>query len=478
MTIRLGTEGWRGVIGDDFTLRAVRSFARGVARWLWERGRANAGVVVGFDTRFLSDRAARETAAVLTRWGIPVLLTNHPVPTPVLSFSVRSKGAAAGLMVTASHNPPEYNGIKVKGAHGGPLFGPDLAALETALASRRPAPPHAAGRSEIFDPDPAYLARLRELVDLGRLTPANLSVVVDPMHGAGRNYLRRLLGPAGVKVRQIRAYPDPRFGGHGPEPIEANLGALGRAVRAARADVGLATDGDGDRLGVVDDRGRFVSPQVIYALLLDYLAGQRQLRGGVVKTVSTTRMIDRLADRYGLALYQTPVGFKHISRLFVDGQAVIGGEESGGVGVSPHLPERDGIYAGLVLLDAMATTGQSLCGLLANLERAVGPHCYRRQDVHLSAGQARQAGRTLAGLAAAPETLPPAIAGRQVTGVETLDGLKLDLGSDGWLLFRSSGTEPLVRIYAEAPSSRDVSDLLQAGEALLASPGASQAKGT
>ncbi|MGE5508346.1 MAG: hypothetical protein ACM3RP_07705 [Chitinophagales bacterium] len=478
MTIQLGTEGWRGVIGNDFTLRGARSFARGVARWLRDRGRSEAGVVVGYDTRFLSDRAAQELASVLTRWGIPVFLSGHPIPTPVLSFTVRRRGAAAGLMVTASHNPPEYNGIKVKGAHGGPLFGPDLAALETALASRAPAPRVPAARLEIFDPDPPYLARLKELVDPGRLTEAHLSVVVDPMHGAARHYLRRLLVPVGVKIRQIRTYPDPRFGGRGPEPVEANLGPLKRAVRAARADLGLATDGDGDRLGVVDDRGCFVSPQAVYALLLDYLAGQRQLRGGVVKTVSTTRMIDRLADRYGLQLYQTPVGFKHISRLFVDGQAVIGGEESGGVGVSPHLPERDGVYAGLVLLDALASTGQSLSGLLAGLEQAVGPHCYQRHDVHLTAGQARQAGRTLASLAAAPETLPPAIAGRRITRVETLDGLKLNFDQGGWLLFRSSGTEPVVRIYAEAPSARDVSDLLRAGEELLASPGAHRAKVT
>jgi phosphomannomutase len=478
VALKLGTEGWRARIGGDFTLAHARTFARGLARWLHGRDQAAGGVVVGYDTRFLSDRAAEEVAAVLARAGIPARLCTHPVPTPVVSFAVRALGASAGLMITASHNPPEYNGIKVKGAHGGPLFGPELATLEEALAHRSPPLPVTARRPTPYDPDPAYLAHLRGLIDFSRFAGTGLRVVVDPLHGAARHYLRRLLIPAGIAVREIRATPDPRFGGVNPEPIAANLAALSRAVRSFRADLGLATDGDGDRLGVVDRTGRFQSPQVIYALLLDYLARERNLRGGVVKTVSTTGMIDRLADQYGLPLYQTPVGFKHISRLFVDGTAVIGGEESGGVGVSPHLPERDGIFAGLLLLEALATRGKTLPQLLADLEQVTGPHAYARRDVHLPAGQARTVFRELARLAAAPSEAPPAVAGHSVSGVETLDGVKLRLDDGGWLLLRSSGTEPVLRIYAESASPPEVQRLLEAGEALLVRTGAPRAAGT
>lgn len=488
MPIRLGTEGWRGVIGDDFTLPNARRFARGVAVWLKERGEAAAGVVVGYDTRFLSDRVAAEVAAVLGRVGIPVRLCSHPVPTPVVSFAVRELQASAGLMVTASHNPPQYDGIKVKGAHGGPLFGPELATLEQALVRRaRPTGVRPAGvrpakarppRPEPYDPDPAYFAHLSHLVALPRIAASGLRVVVDPMHGAARHYLRRLLAQAGLPVRQIRASADPLFGGVNPEPIAANLAALRRAVRSFKGDVGLATDGDGDRLGVVNAAGRFVSPQAVYALLLDYLARERGLQGGVVKTVSTTGMIDRLAERYGLPLYQTPVGFKHISRLFVDGTAIIGGEESGGVGMSPHLPERDGVFAGLLLLEALAVRGKPLSELFVDLEAVTGPHCYQRRDVRLPADQARLAARSLARLIALPEAAPRAVAGRPVRGVETLDGLKLRLDDGSWLLFRSSGTEPVIRIYAEAPSATEVVRLLSAGEDLLGRGGAPGAAGT
>ncbi|MGE5553625.1 MAG: phosphoglucomutase/phosphomannomutase family protein [Betaproteobacteria bacterium] len=478
MAIRLGTEGWRGVIGEDFTLANVQTFARGVARWLWERDQASAGVVVGYDTRFLSDRAAAEVARVVVRAGIPVRLCTHPVPTPVLSFAVRNLGASAGVMVTASHNPPEYNGIKVKGPHGGPLFGPELSTFEAALACRRPLPRSFRLRPEPYDPDPAYFTHLGALVSLPLIAQADFGIVADPMHGAARNYLKRLLRPLGLVVHQIRSSADPRFGGTNPEPIEANLIPLRRAVRAFRAGIGLANDGDGDRLGVIDAAGRFISPQTVYALLLDYLARERHLRGGVVKTVSTTGMIDRLADHYGLTLYQTPVGFKHIARLFADGKAVIGGEESGGVGVSPHLPERDGLFAALLLLEALVARGKPLSALLADLEQVTGPHHYRRRDIHLPRDQARLATRTLAQLAAMPEALPATLAGRAVRRAETLDGLKLHLEDGGWLLFRPSGTEPVIRIYAEAPTVPEVTKLLQAGEELLAQPGAPRARGT
>lgn len=471
MTIKLGTEGWRGVIGADFTLSNARTFARGVARWLWERGQADGGVVVGYDTRFLSDRVAAEVAGVLTRHRVPVRLCAHAVPTPVLSLAVRAEGASAGLMVTASHNPPEYNGIKVKGPHGGPLFGPELATLEAALKSTRPLPTTRRLRPEPYEPDPAYVAHVGEIVSLPLIAQSGLAVVADPMHGAARHYLKRLLAPWGVRVRQIRSSLHPLFGGTNPEPIAPNLAPLRRAVRRSRADIGLATDGDGDRLGVVDSNGRFISPQVIYALLLDYFARDRNLRGGVAKTVSTTGMIDRLADHYGLPLYQTPVGFKHISHLFMDGKAVIGGEESGGVGVSPRLPERDGILSGLVLLELLAVRAKPLSDLLGDLEQVTGPHHYRRRDLRLDAAEAKNACRALAHLAN-PASPPRSLAGRAVRRVETIDGVKLHLEDGGWLLFRSSGTEPVIRIYAEAPSSQEVATLLQAGRSLLSARGA------
>jgi phosphomannomutase len=368
-------------------------------------------------------------------------------------------------MVTASHNPPQYNGIKLKGPHGGPVFGETLTAIESRLGSAEPLYRGAVAPVHLIDPDVKYLSHVAGLVDLAAIRDARLNIVVDCMHGAGRMYLRRILQKADIRIRQLHGKPDPTFGGVNPEPLEANLATLKRAVAAFGADVGLATDGDGDRLGAFDHRGRFVNPHEVFALILSYLVEKKGLRGGVAKTFSTTRMIDRLAQAYDLPVYETPVGFKHISELFLAEDILVGGEESGGLGVKGHLPERDCIVTALLLLEAMARQGKSLATLIAELFAKVGPHHYRRLDIHLSAGPRPDSPGPV------PRTPPPGfrLAGHQVTGVSTLDGTKYQLGEAGWILFRSSGTEPVVRVYVEATTEEDVDTILGDGARLVRS---------
>lgn len=463
MSIRFGTDGWRAIISDEFTFRNVRVVAGAIADYFAESGAQDKGVVVGFDTRFLSGNYAREIADVLASHGIPVYLSSTAAPTPAKSLATRELGTAGGVMVTASHNPPEYNGIKIKGPYGGSATPDVVAEIERLLAARLQssasdgalAPcPNLSSQITEFDPKPRYFESLRSLVDVDTITRSGIHVVVDSMHGAGSGYLSQFFGEHSDVVTEIRDSVNPSFGGVNPEPIMANLAALRDAVLETSAMAGFATDGDADRVGAIDDTGSYVDSHRVFALLLRHLVTNRGLQGKVVKTFSTTKMIDILAGKYRLSLEETPIGFKYVCNLMLRDDVLMGGEESGGFGIKGHIPERDGILCTLLLMEILALSGQSLSSLVRGLMHEVGEHHYGRVDHHISRDKVTS---TMRRLTAVP---PTNLAGQAVVRVETLDGLKFSMADGSWLLFRPSGTEPLLRVYAEAPSPTQVEDLL------------------
>ncbi len=484
MPIHFGTDGWRAVISDTFTFHNLRLVTQAIADAIgsgdWhvaspsERSVDPRKVVVGFDTRFLSDRYAAEVARVLAANGYTVYISQADAPTPAISYAVRHLGAVAGVVITASHNAPRYNGVKLKAAYGGSALpeqsrrveiylndneergrGPNMMEWEQA---RR------AGLIERFNPIPAYYDHLRTLINFDRIAERPPRVVVDSMHGSGREVIRGILKGTGCEVHEIRGEMNPGFGGTHPEPIARNLGALAGAIGTGLGELGLATDGDADRIGAMDGRGRFVNPHRIMALALRYLVEERDWRGPVVRTVSTTRMIDRLAERYGLPVYETPVGFNHIADYMLKEDVLIGGEESGGISFKGHIPEGDGILIGLLLVEMVAAAGTSLADLVSDLLKEAGPAYYERRDMRLShpVAKAKMAQRLL-------DDAPQHIGGQAVSEILTTDGIKYVLADDSWLLIRPSGTEPVLRVYAEGRSPEMVDALLEFGGKIAAS---------
>ncbi|MBI2957009.1 MAG: phosphoglucomutase/phosphomannomutase family protein [Acidobacteria bacterium] len=461
--MHFGTDGWRGVLARDFVRENVELVARALARYLVEFEDLRKGVVIGYDTRFAADRFARQVSEVLTSVGVDVRLAAGPTPTPALSFAVRHYGAAAGIMLTASHNPPEWLGIKLKASYGGSAPVRAVEQVERFLGEPRRLPrvlPNSR-RIEVVDFTPAYRARLAELVDLERIRGAGLRLAVDAMHGAGAGVLRELLAERGIPCVEVRGQVDPLFGGMQPEPIEAHLEPLRQAVLCEGCDAGLVTDGDADRVAALDAAGSFVDPHKIFALVFRHLAERRGLAGGVAKTFSVSKMIDRMAERYRVPFFETPIGFKHIAELMLEQDLLLGGEESGGIGIRPHLPERDGLLVSLLLGEIMATEGKPLADCVADLQQEFGPLYYRRVDLWLDAGQKQRALRVFAddGLRKLGDWT--------VVGREDLDGSKLYLLNAGWVLVRASGTEPVLRIYAEAPDAAVVERVVATVEGLV-----------
>lgn len=465
--IKFGTDGWRGLIARDFTFDNVAVCAAAYARYLKESGLAGKGVVVGYDTRFLSDEFARETAAVLTAAGIRVILSTCAVPTPTVSFSTLHRNAGGAVVITASHNPAQWNGFKVKSPTGSSASPEVVAAIEKHVGDLfqsgvRPARldlEQAAdkGLFEYADLTPPYLEQLGKLVDLNKLRRSKTKIVVDSMHGAGAGFFRRLLGDD-YPLIEIKGEPNPAFPGmHQPEPIAPNLRELETRVVAEKADVGLATDGDADRLGATDENGNFLTQLQVISLLAMYLLDTRGEKGAIVKTITTSRMLDKLGKLYGVPVFETPVGFKFVAPLMQRENAIIGGEESGGYGFRNHVLERDAVLAGLYFLDFIALTGKKPSELLAELYDKVGPHHYHRIDVTFDEAE-RQ--RVLERLKAAA---PDAIDGDRVKK-DMLDGFRFTFDDGSWLLVRASGTEPLLRIYAETDSVERVNRLLEAGK--------------
>ncbi|MFQ5398371.1 MAG: phosphoglucomutase/phosphomannomutase family protein [Anaerolineae bacterium] len=469
MTVRFGTDGWRAVISENFTFANLRLVAQAIADFIREENGEDPSVVIGFDTRFLSDRYAADVARVMAANNIRTWLARADTPTPAVSYAIVHKQATGGVMITASHNAPRYNGVKLKASYGGSANrahnmrvemllernlesgrGPNLMDLETAIRTERVCK---------FDPSWAYYEHLSTLVDLDIISNGELRVVADGMYGSGRGVFGEVLARGRTRLHNIRHEMNPGFGGIHPEPIARYLGLLTSTIQAGHWDVGLATDGDADRIGAVDAQGNFVDPHRIFALVLRYLMEKRGWKGDVVRTVSTTRMVDRLAEKYGLALVETPVGFNHIADLMIDNDVLMGGEESGGISVRGHIPEGDGVLMGLLLLEVMADAGAPLHELVSDLLREVGPAQYARTDLQLKRPVAK-AGMVQMLMDCAPSR----IAGVGIETVQTLDGVKYYLEDGSWLLIRPSGTEPVLRVYAEAPTDERVQALLDFGE--------------
>jgi len=461
--IHFGTDGWRGVIARDFNRENVELVARALARYLVEFEDTRKGVFVAYDTRFAADRFARQVAEILTSVGVDVRLASGPTPTPALSYAVHHHGAAAGVMLTASHNPPEWLGIKLKAGYGGSASPRAVQEIERILSqpSLLPRVLPQPRRIEVVDFKPPYLARLAELVDLNRIAEAGLRLAVDPMHGSGCGCLHALLAERGITCFEVRGTPDPLFGGVQPEPVEAALGPLRQAVLEGDCDAGFATDGDADRVAALDAGGTFVDPHKIFALVFRHLVERKNLRGGVAKTVSVSKMIDRMAERYGVDCHETPIGFKHIAELMLEQDLLLGGEESGGIGIRPHLPERDGLLVSLLLAEIIATEGKPLADCVAGLQREFGPLHFRRIDLHLEPAQKQRA------LARLADDSLRKLAERVVIGRETTDGIKFHLLNAGWVMARASGTEPVLRIYAEAPDPALLDRIVAAIETLV-----------
>ncbi|MDI3341078.1 MAG: phosphoglucomutase/phosphomannomutase family protein [Sphaerobacter sp.] len=463
MTIHFGTDGWRAVIADQFTFDAVRAVARAYAAALFEVApERRPRVVVGYDRRFASDLFARAAAETLAVAGVSVALARSALPTQVVSWAVASTGADGALVITASHNPPQYSGIKLKTASGASAPPALVRRVEAWLEQAAPAGRPSGAITEC-DPLDGYLEALARVVDLARIRAAGLTVVADAMFGPTAGLLPRLLGGDATETIEINTAHNPLFPGlKGPEPVERNLTRLKKVVADGGATVGVAFDGDGDRVGVVDERGEYVSTQHVFGLLTRYVLEVRKERGPIVRSVTGSAMVDRLAQRATVPVIETRTGFGWIAEAMQEEGAVLGGEESGGFAFGFHLPERDGVLSALLLLDYLVQGGKPLSALLSDLEAAVGPWCYRRVDVALPPETATK----IVEQVRATEW-PATIAGLPLVAVRDLDGVKLEFEDGSWLLLRPSGTEPLLRLYAEAPSSEAVDALLGAGRAFL-----------
>ena len=473
MPIKFGTDGWRAVISEEFTFDNVRRVAQAIAHFFQEtaNGSHDPVAVVGFDTRFLSDRYAIEVARVLSGNGITVHLAQGDAPTPAVSFSVKHLRADGGVMITASHNAPRYNGVKLKAAYGGSASTEECRRVEVFTETMHELnmmdfeAAQTRGLIQRFDATPAYLTHLDTLLDRSIVAARPGQVIVDSMYGAGRGYIARWLDGTGWQASEIRNDMNPGFGGIHPEPIRKNLDATVSAILNSNGPGGqgrafaVVTDGDADRIGAVDETGEFIDPHRIFALALRYLVEKRGWRGSVVKTVSTTLMLDRICRKYDLALHETPVGFNYIADRMMTEDVLIGGEESGGISIKGHIPEGDGILFGALLIEMVAWYGAPLHELVADLQSTYGPAHYARRDLRLKRPVAKK--EMTAKLTAGA---PVSIAGTPVREVSTLDGVKYLLADDSWLLIRPSGTEPLLRVYAESSDPKMVEALLAYGE--------------
>ena len=459
-------------MAGDFTVENVRICAQGTADLIKSTGIAHRGFVVGYDTRHGSEGFARAVAEVTTGNGIPTLLCDKPAPTPVVSFNIVHRAAGGGAIITASHNPAAWNGFKFKPDYGGSASPEIVAQLEERIAAVEQLETvnrmeldvaERQGLLEYLDPEPDYLAHVATLIDVAAIRRAGLNIVVDSMYGAGAGYFSKLLEGGNTRIVEIRGERNPEFPGMAqPEPIAANLGVMIQQVLDANADVGLATDGDADRLGVVDENGRFVTTLEVFALLCLHLLENMHQSGPLVRSVTMTSMIDRLGAIYDVPVFDTPVGFKYLGPVMMAEEALAAGEESGGYAFRGNIPERDGILSGLLLLDMMVSTGTNPSDLLAGLFEKVGPHAYDRWDVTFDPARREEIQARLR-LAS-----PSSLAGRSVVEIDQQDGIRFVLEGGYWALVRFSGTEPLLRIYAEGESPAEVAALLAEARGLAA----------
>jgi alpha-D-glucose phosphate-specific phosphoglucomutase len=468
-TIKFGTDGWRAIIAEDYTFDNVRICAQAVAQYLLDSQVADKGLVIGYDTRFASEDFAAAVAEVMAGNGICAYLCDRFAPTPAICYAILERKAGGAVIITSSHNPGIWNGFKVKPEYAGSASPEVVAILEKNIATiqagekkvRRVPLDEASSKNQVvkFNPAPAYLKQLASLVDTEGIKQAGITVVVDAMFGAGMGYFSTILAGGNTRVIEVNNVRNPLFPGmHSPEPIARNLAALAAGIAQHEAHIGLATDGDADRIGLMDEHGGFINQLQVYALLLLYLLEVRGKRGPIVKTVTTTAMAQKLAKLYNIPVYETPVGFKYVGPKMIETGAIMGGEESGGFGFAGHIPERDGVLSGLFLLDLMIKLHKSPSQLVEYLYSLVGPHYYDRVDVQLLPEQRDTA------LAHVKSSKPEQIAGLKVTHIDTLDGFRYVLEDGGWLLIRFSGTEPLIRIYTETTNQAKVQDILAEGQ--------------
>jgi phosphomannomutase len=467
--VKFGTDGWRGIIADDFTYENVRVAARAIALYVLEHEDAKAGVCVGYDTRFGSRSFARIVAETLAAAGVPVFLANKITPTPELSFAVRERKAAGGVMITSSHNPAEWNGVKYKATYGGSGKPSIISSIEGYLL--KPVPQAATpAKIEEVDFAPDYIAALESFVDLKAIKASGYRFLIDTMYGAGRGYVAGIFERAGIPYVEFRSELNPTFFGINPEPILPHIAATQKAVVAEKCAAGLITDGDADRIGAVDEHGNVVDAHKIFSVLLQWLLERKQWPGDVTRAFNTTKMLDRIAAKYGRTLHEHGIGFKYVVDLMLEKDIMIGGEESGGVGISKHLPERDGLLNSLLLANVMADEKKTLGELVAALQQEYGEHQYGRVDMHIDEELKQSAiRRAKAGVAE--------VAGLKVLRIETLDGIKFFLenpacadkpkAAETWVLFRASGTEPLLRVYCESCSQESVQQVLKAAQAFV-----------
>ncbi|MBI3447478.1 MAG: phosphoglucomutase/phosphomannomutase family protein [Acidobacteria bacterium] len=472
--IAFGTSGWRGIIADAFTFPRVRLVAKALADHLKSRGTSRLGICAGYDPRFLSEHFAAEAAKTVAAEGIAVQLATSHVPTPAISHAIRARGLAGSINITASHNPASWSGFKVnneKGAPSPPEMTKDLEARiagllkspgEAHFATERVPVHHGAAAPAGVDESfrEPYLDALAKIVRFDEIRKSRAAVAVDPLWGAGRGFLAEALRRHGVKVVSIHEERDVTFGNLGPDPSPKNLGALAALVARGEASIGIATDGDADRFGVVDSDGSFVTPNTVLALLADYLAESRGWRHGLARTYATTRLIDAVASHYGMPLHQTGVGFKYLGELLLDGKAYLAGEESAGMSVVGHVPEKDGLLAGLLAAEMTAVRGKSLRAQRDDLFAKVGAYHSAREDTPVSADQVT---RLRERMSRPPDT----VGSRSVSKATVLDGLRLDFDDGAWLLMRPSGTEPVVRYYVEARTPADLARLVEDGKKAL-----------
>ncbi len=467
--IKFGTDGWRGIIARDFTFDNVRVCSQAVADYLKQANLANRGLVIGYDTRFASEDFASAAAEVVAGNDIKVYLCPRATPTPVISYGVLAQRAGGAIIITASHNPAIWNGFKVKSELGSSAPPEVIEKVERNIShtlttgSINETPLARAlnqGLVEYLDIDPLYFDQLTRLIDLKKLRQARLKLVVDSMYGTGAGYFKRLLGGGAVELVEINSERNPLFPGIQPEPIAAHLAKLSTRVKEERATAGLATDGDADRIGIVDENGEFLTQLQVFALLCLYLLETRGERGPIVKTITTTSMLYRLGEIYDVPVYETPVGFKYVAPIMMAENALIGGEESGGYSFRGHTPERDGILAGLYFLDLIVKTSKTPSQLLEYLYSRVGPHYYHRVDIEFPAEERQAINIRLRNNA------PDTIDGIKVVKSDTTDGFRFILADNTWLLIRFSGTEPLLRIYAESDSLARAQRLLERGTEL------------
>lgn len=465
--IKFGTDGWRGLIADDFTFDSVRIVAQAISDYLNKEKLRPKAVVVGYDTRFLSDKFAEIASEVLAGNGIRVILSDRPIPTPVLSFTIKKERLSGGVMITASHNPAQFNGLKFKASFAGPADASITNKIESFLFKNKvkikPLPlAQKMGSIKLSDLSPAYIRFLRSYVDIKLLKKTKLKVLVDSMYGTGIGYIAKILEDTPIKIKEIRNYPDPLFGGIKPEPIGPNLKRLSVLVKEDNFDIGLANDGDADRIGAFGADGKFINPHQILSLLLLHMVEDRGLRGGVAKTISGTSLVDNIARKYNLEMYETPVGFKHICRLMLEKNILIGGEESGGFGFRDYTLERDGILADLLLLEMVAYRKQSIVEIIADMEKRFGRFRFKREDISCSNfAEVKEKFRKIG------KSAPAKLLNKGVVEIKTYDGVKFILSDGSWLLFRLSGTEPILRIYAEAGSSSRADSLVESGKKMM-----------